>query len=379
MIDLSVSRDKIDEIDSEIVRLFEERITIVSDVAKYKSQTGKAVYDKEREDDKLDRLKKLSHGQFNERAVTELFEQIMSIGRKYQYGVLPHTDPVTDFEKIESFDFSADKNVYYFGVPGSFTQAAMEHIFGDKVSGIPEKTFRGVMEAVADGRAEFGVLPIENSSTGGITANYDIILEYNNAIVGQHVMKIDQCLLGLPGSKVEDISSVYSHPQGLMQCSDFLEKHDSIKGIEFDSTAAAAKKVLNDGDPRQGAIASKRAAKEYGLDVICPDIQNDRYNSTRFIVLGAKEIYTSESDKISLCIELPHKSGSLYRILSHFLYNDLNLTLIESRPIPGKTWEYRFFVDVEGNLSEPAVENALRGIKEEAAFLRVLGNYKNYD
>ena len=378
MVDLSVSRNKIDEIDCEIVNLFEERIRIVSDVARYKSKTNKAVYDKQREDDKLIRLKKLSHGSFNERAVTELFEQIMSIGRKYQYGVLPNIEPVTDFKKVEKIDLSPGKKVVYFGVPGSFTQGAMEKIFGEGVKGFPEKTFRGVMETVAGGRADYGVLPIENSSTGGITANYDIILEYENSIHAQHVMKIDQCLLGLPSGKPEDIKTVYSHIQGLMQCSDYFEKNSHLKGVEYDSTAGAAKKVLEDGDITQAAIAGRQAAKEYGLKILKENIQNDRYNSTRFIVLGREKVYTGDSDKISLCIELPHKSGSLYRILSHFLYNDLNLTLIESRPIPGKNWEYRFFVDVEGNLSDPAVSNALRGISEEAAFLRVLGNYKNY-
>jgi chorismate mutase/prephenate dehydratase len=232
------------------------------------------------------------------------------------------------------------------------------------------------MEAVEEGRADYGVLPIENSSTGGITTNYDLLLNYKNAIVGQYVMKVDQCLLALPGTRMEDIRTVYSHPQGLAQCSVFMEEHPDFHGVEFGSTAAAAKKVAEDKDKTQAAIASRRAAKEYGLEIVADSIQQEKNNSTRFIVIGQKEIFTPESDKMALCIELPHKSGSLYRILSHFLYNDLNLTLIESRPIPGRNWEYRFFVDIEGNLDSPGVQNALRGVKEEAAFMRVLGNFK---
>lgn len=189
-------------------------------------------------------------------------------------------------------------------------------------------------------------------------------------------MKIDQCLLALPGTKLDEIKTVFSHPQGLLQSRDFMTKHPDYKGIEYSSTAAAALKVAEDNDRTQAAIASRRAAREYGLEIVADSIQHEKNNCTRFIIIGRKEIYTSSSNKIALCIELPHQSGSLYRILSHFLYNDLNMTQIESRPIPGRNWEYRFFIDVEGNLDDAAVKNALRGVKEEAAYMRVLGNFE---
>ena len=380
MVDLSESREKIDAIDEQIVRLFEERMTITNDVAEYKVKTGKPVLDREREGHKLSCLETLTHNEFNKNAIHELYEQIMSISRKYQYGLinrmLPESDDMTGFRQTDTLDFSDDATVYYFGTRGTYTQAAMEEIFGAGVKGHHQRTFRGVMEAVRDGMADYGVLPIENSTTGGVTANYDSILEYPNTIVGEHIMGINQCLVGLPGAHLNEILTVYSHPQGLMQCREFIENHPPMAGVEYESTAAAAKKVKDDGDPSQAAIASSRAATEYGLEVLAPDIQTDKDNSTRFIILGPDRVYTEKADKISLCIELPHVSGSLYRILSHFLFNNLNLTLIESRPIPGSQWEYRFFIDVEGNLSEPAVKNALRGIKEEAALLRVLGNYR---
>ena len=380
MVDLEESRKKIDEIDEQIVRLFEERMKITNDVADYKIKTGKPVLDREREGKKFKVLETLTHNEFNKNAIHELYEQIMSISRKYQYSLinrmLPDSDEMIGFKKMDDISFTSDLSVYYFGTKGTYTQAAMEEIFGSKVKGHHQRTFRGVMEAVRDGMADFGVLPIENSSTGGVTANYDSILEYPNAIVGEHVMEIRQCLVGLKGAYLDEIRTVYSHPQGLLQCRDFLEKNRQMTGVEFESTAAAAKKVKDDKDPSQAAIASVRAAEEYGLQVLAPEIQTDKDNSTRFIILGPDKIYTEKADKISLCIELPHVSGSLYRILSHFLFNDLNLTLIESRPIPGSQWEYRFFIDVEGNLDEPAVKNALRGIQNEAALLRVLGNYQ---
>ncbi len=375
MVDLSVSRDKIDEIDSQIVKLFEERMEVANEVAAYKRETGKPVFDKEREDSKLENLKGQSHGEFNERAVRELFRQIMSISRKYQYGVLASINEVTPFEKVDRLDIRSGSRVYYFGVPGSHTQQAMENFFGTEINAESCTSFQGVMEAVQSGRADYGVLPIENSSTGGITANYDLLLNYDNCIVGEYVMKIDQCLLAPPGTKIEQIQKVYSHPQGLAQCSVFLEEHPGMQGIECDSTSAAAQKVARDKDDTHAAIASRRAAKEYGLEIIKDSIQQEKNNCTRFIIIGNRQIYTPSSNKMALVIELPHKSGSLYQILSHFLYNDLNMTLIESRPIPGKNWEYRFFVDIEGNLDTPGVENALLGIQQEATFLRVLGNF----
>lgn len=376
MIDLKESRKNIDEIDKQIVALFEQRMKEANEVAKYKMETGKAVFDKEREEEKLKDLSMLSSNEFNRKAITELFSQIMSISRKYQYSVMPTASGQTEFEKIEKLSVTENTKVCYFGAPGTHTQQAMENFFGEGISGISCPTFQSVMEAVEKGEADYGVLPIENSSTGGITANYDLLLNYSNCIVGQYVNKINQCLLALPGADLEEIKTVYSHPQGLLQCSEFLQKHPKIKQIEVSDTAAAAKKVAKDGEPSQAAISAGRAAREYGLQVLREGIQQQKNNSTRFIIIGNQPVYVQDSNKIALCIELSHECGTLYRILSHFLFNSLNMTLIESRPIAGRNWEYRFFIDIEGNLEDPSVQNALRGIKEEAKSMRILGNFK---
>ena len=378
MIDLKESRKNIDEIDRQIVALFEQRMRETNEVAKYKLETGKAVYDKMREDEKLEILGGLSSNAFNRRAVIELFSQIMSISRKYQYGFLPSSDWLSDFQKVERLPVTKTTKVCYFGMPGSNTQQAMEDFFGEDICGISCPTFQSVMEAVERGDADYGVLPIENSSTGGITANYDLLLNYSNSIIGQYVNRIDHCLLGLPSASTEDIKKVYSHPQGLLQCRVFLKEHPEMNPVECADTATSAKKVAADGDISQAAIAAERAAKEYGLQVIEDGIQQEKNNSTRFIMIGRNPVYLDDSDKLALCIELPHECGSLYRILSHFRFNDLNMTQIESRPIKGKTWEYRFFVDIEGNLEDPAVQNALRGIREEAKSIRILGNFKSF-
>lgn len=229
--------------------------------------------------------------------------------------------------------------------------------------------------AVHTGSADYGVLPIENSSTGGILDMYDLLVEYDNYIIGEHIVPIQHALLGLPGAKLSDIRTVYSHPQGILQCSDFLEAHPEIRAVEYLSTALGAKRVLEEGKKENAAIASLRAAGVYGLSPLLESLNKESTNCTRFIIIGNKKLYLKNANKVSLSFELPHESGSLYNMLSHFIYNNLNMTKIESRPISGRPWEYRFFVDVEGNLADAGMRNAITGIKAEAESLKILGNF----
>lgn len=375
MIDLEQSRKEIDWIDKEIVGLFERRMNVVQDVAEYKIQVGKKVFDKQREEDKLDTLVKLAQNDFNQQGVRELFTQIMSISRKLQYGLVAEKEENAEFLPVAELLVTKNTRVAYFGVRGSYTEQAMEEFFGTEVTAINEVTFKEVMQAVKNGRADYGILPIENSSTGGIGDIYDLLDEYDNFIVGQHILKIDQALLGLKGATIEELKKVYSHTQGLLQCEKLLDKYPEIERIDYPSTAASAMKVVEDQDKTQGAIASVRAAKQYGLEVLMEHANYNCCNSTRFIIFTNQKKFLKAANKISICFELPHKSGSLYNMLSHFIFNHLNLTQIESRPIIGKSFEYRFFIDFEGNLEDAGVKNALFGVKEEATRLKILGNY----
>ena len=230
------------------------------------------------------------------------------------------------------------------------------------------------MEMVANGEAKYGVLPIENTSTGGITDIYDLLVDYDVTIVAEHVIKVEQDLLGLPGTKLEDIKMVYSHPQGLMQSAKFLEEHSYMSTKSYSSTSGAAKKVAEDGDRTQAAIASARAAKKFGLEILQKAVNFENQNYTRFIIITNQKVYLSNANKLSLCFEVKHQVGALYNMLANFYYNDLNLTKIESRPIENRQWEYRFFVDVEGNLNDPGVGNAIASIEEFASKLTILGN-----
>lgn len=375
VVDLKESRAKIDEIDKEIVRLFEERMDVATDVAAYKRSTGKKVLDPAREEEKINSLTALTDNEFNKMAVEELFRQIMSISRKYQYKVLgSETDSQLPFKQVDELDVDNDTRIACFGEAGAYTEQAMEEIFGKDINSINKLTFKEVIEAVANGEAKYGVLPIENTTTGGITDIYDLLPDYDVSIVAEHVVKVEQALLGKKGAKIEDIRTVYSHPQGLMQCAKFLEEHSYMTTKSYNSTSGGAKKVAEDDDMTQAAIASTRAGKIFGLEVLQESINYESENYTRFIVISNKKIFLSNANKISLLFEIKHQAGSLYNMLANFYYNDLNLTKIESRPIENKTWEYRFFVDIEGNLNDPAVSNALACINEYASKVYVLGN-----
>lgn len=231
------------------------------------------------------------------------------------------------------------------------------------------------MEALKNGDADYAVLPIENSTAGIVADIYDLLVEYHHTIVGEQIIQVDHALMGLKNSTLEDIKTVYSHPQALSQCKKFLERHPEWEVKEFLNTAAAAKKVKEDKDMSQAAIASPYAAQCFDLQILKAHVFSSEHNATRFIIVSKDEMYTETAGKISICFEIKHESGSLYNLLSHFIYNDLNMTKIESRPIAEHNWEYRFFVDFEGNLNDSGVKNALRGIRQEAINLRILGNY----
>lgn len=377
MVDLLVLRDEIDKIDRQIVELYETRMEVCKQVAEYKIETGKPVFDKEREDSKIQTLKALAKNEFNSQGVKELFEQIMSISRKLQYGLLAEHGVIGElpFTEVENLP-DKDVKVVFQGAEGAYTQIAMEEYFGKNVNSYHVDTWRDVMEEIAKGEADYGVLPIENSSSGVVSEIYDLLVEFETYIAAEQIIGIEHCLIGIPGTKIENIKTVCSHPQSLMQSSMYLNEHRNWKQYSMKNNAFATKKVMEDGDATQAAIASEHAANTYGLDILEKGINDNKNNSTRFIIVTNKKIFTRDAKKVSICFEIPHESGSLYHMLSHFIYNNLNLTKIESRPIPGKNWEYRFFVDFEGNFNDNAVKNALRGLAEEATHMRILGNYK---
>lgn len=376
MKELSKIREEIDEIDSQIAALYEARMRLTGEVAEYKLSVGKPVLDKTREKEKLEKVKGLVQSEENRYGVGELFEQIMALSRRRQYQMMIQHGQGRDmgFTQVDRLPFETNKVVYQ-GTEGAYSQLAMKAYFGEEIDSYHVETWRDAMEAISSGQADYAVQPIENSSAGIVGENFDLLVEYDNCIAAEQTIKVEHALLGLPGSSLSDITHVYSHPQALMQSVDFLEQHKDWKQKKMKNTAVAAKKIVEDGLNCQAAIASTVTAEIYGLDILQNNINYSDENSTRFIIVSGKKICLKEAKKVSICFEISHESGSLYHMLSHFIFNNLNMVKIESRPIKDKSFEYRFFVDMEGNLGDGAVQNALKGLKEGALYLKVLGNY----
>lgn len=376
MEDLLKLRDEIDVIDNEIVALYEKRMKIAERVARFKIETGKKVFDREREVSKLNTLSAKASSEFTRVGIVELFEHIMAVSRKRQYQLLTENGLVEtpELEAVEGFEVP-NARIVFQGVEGAYSQQAMTEYFGADCDSFHVETWKDAMEAIREGKADFAVLPIENSTAGIVSENYDLLVEYDNYIVGEQIIQIKHALLGRPEAEISDITTVYSHPQALMQCNEFLYQHNDWEKISMKNTAVSAKKVMDENDKTHAAIASILTAELYGLKVLDDNISNTQNNATRFIIVTNKKICAKTANRISICFEIAHESGSLYHMLSHFIYNNINMTNIQSRPIKGKNWEYRFFIDFEGRLEDTGVINALRGIKEEATSLKILGTY----
>lgn len=263
-----------------------------------------------------------------------------------------------------------------YGAKGSYTYEAMEQQFAGKEreeSYFP--LFEDVVKAVKDGTIDYGVLPIENSSTGGITEVYDLIQKYDCAVVGEQLVKIEHNLLGIPGATLADIDTVYSHPQGFRQCRPFFNEHRDWTLEPYFSTSRSAERVAEDGRKNQAAVASRTAARLYGLSVLAENIYFNQRNYTRFFIIAPKMEITEDADKITLVISVKHEPGALYHVLGYFFYGGMNMTHLESRPMEGHPFEYFFHIDVKGRIHDPSNAQTLHGLASMCTYFKILGNY----
>ncbi len=368
--------NKIKEIDAQIVDLFMERVRLGEDSSRRKIEEGSRILDRAGDRKHLDELESLGYDDFSKFAIRQLGAQMQSVARKRQYQMMRENgaDGRLPFVAVDHLDME-DIRVVYQGVEGAYSHAATKKFFGESVNCFHVDHFREAMEVIADGAADYAVLPIENSSAGIVADNYDLLMEFENYIVGEQIVKCEHVLMGLPEASLEDITAVYSHPQALAQCEPFLNEHPSWERIPYGNTALAAKKIAAEGNIHHAALGSTFAAERFGLKVLKEHAYHNEANSTRFIIVSNQRIFCKEAKKISISFEVPHRTGSLYEILSQFTYNNLNMNRIESRPILDKNWEYRFFVDFEGNLAQSSVKSAIRGLRTEAVNLKIIGNY----
>lgn len=370
MKDLKQCREEIDIIDEQIIALFEKRMNVVKDVVLYKLENNLEIFQSAREDQVIEKnIQRIQKEELKEYA--KLFvRDMMNISKSYQATFIP-VENSFELKKPKTTDIV----VGFQGVPGSFSESALDTYFSSTTPRKNYQHFEDVFKALQNNEIDYGVVPLENSSTGAINDNYDLIRDYGFYIVGEQSISIAQHLLGIKGSCIEELSEVYSHPQGLLQSSQFLSSHPYIQQREYANTATAAQFVANQKNPHIGAIASYQAAQLYGLDILKENIQNEKNNETRFIIFAKDLEKYPEVTHVSVVFTLTHQVGTLYQVMKIINDHQINMLRIESRPLKATPWEYYFYVDFEGNLENQNIIQALEDMKAHTITLRVLGQY----
>lgn len=370
--ELDVLRQQINETDRLLVELFAKRMELVAKVGEYKAERKLKIFDPLRERAVVERACGMAGAGIDRKYVEQFMENLMFLSRKLQTDIIGNKqEPAIYKGAVPAMAIG------YQGVPGCYSYQASLEYFGEKVQTLSCHDFRDVFEALAEGRIQYGVLPIENSTSGSINDVYDLLREYEFHIVGEKCLKIEHSLLGMEGAEIADIREVYSHQQGLIQCGRYLSEHPEWKQVPYFDTAGSAEYVAKEGSREKACIAGNMAAMVYGLSVLSSNIQDNRNNSTRFVVISRESAQNEQADKISIIISVPDKPGTLYGALRHFAEAEYNLMKIESRPLSGKAWEYFFYIDFGGNLMEEKTREILAGIERECSYFRLLGNYRS--
>ena len=374
-LDLQKIRQEIDRIDREIVKCFEERMNIVLKVAEYKKINKMQIIDQEREKQVIAKNIDLLSNKNYTKALGIVLEKLMAVSRGLQQNLLEES-PVGDNFILSDGYKESNMLIGYQGVPGSFSQQALQnHFSGHQIKENYYLTFEEVFKAVESKEINYGVLPIENSTTGAVNEIYDLLNNYDVCIVGEQSLKIEQCLLAKAGTRLEDVKQVYSHPQGFQQSKDFLADYPHWEHIAYFNTAKSAQHVAESSNEHLAAIAGKQVMDIYSLEILAENINLNIKNHTRFIVISNKQEVFPDSNKISLIISLPHKSGSLARVLNYFEEENINLLKLESRPDQNKNWTYYFYIDFEGSLQDKSVQKALGKVNADSVYFKILGNY----
>ena len=375
--ELTDCRKRIDEINQEIERLFLERMEVSLEVAAYKREHDLPVFDPVRERDILRTVRCRAPEPLAPYAA-HLFQTLMAMSRAYQSQSLPHDRTLeqrihTALETTPPL-FPADARVACQGVEGAYSQMAVNRLFQyPEIVYFPR--FEGVFQAVESGQCRYGVLPIENSSYGSVNEVYDLMKKYRFSIVRGIKLRIGHHLLAKRGARLDQIREIYSHGQAIGQCHNFLESHPEIRVIPCANTAMAAKMVSESDRDDVAAISSRECAALYRLDVLSDAISDSDHNYTRFICISREmEIYPGAS-RISMMIEIPHRPGSLYSLLSRFSMLGLNLTKLESRPIPGREFEFKFYFDLEASVYSDEVVSLLCELAAGPDAFEFLGSY----
>ncbi|MDM8163744.1 bifunctional chorismate mutase/prephenate dehydratase [Collinsella intestinalis] len=376
--DLFSVRKRLDEIDAQLLDLFCERMRLAAEVAAAKKETGRAVFDPAREREKLAAVADRAPDALVPQAVA-LFSLLMSMNKAEQMRILAAGDPQGAAEdaraalKPADEPFPARATIACQGVEGAYSQIAASRLFR-----LPSITFfasfDGVCRAVRDGLVRYGVLPIENSTAGSVNAVYDLLAAYRFHIVRSIRLKIDHNLLAKPGARLEDIREVWSHEQAIAQCAGYLDRL-GVRVHVCENTAQAAEAVARAERDDVAALSSRACAGLYGLDVVDEDVQDSDNNYTRFVVISAEpEIYAGAT-RASLMLTVSHEPGSLYRVLERFYALGINLVKLESRPIPGRDFEFVFYFDLDCPVSAPSFIELLNSLGDVCERYWYFGSY----
>jgi chorismate mutase/prephenate dehydratase len=373
--DLGDLRRRINEVDSQLLNLFTERMALARDVARFKAKSGAAVYDPLREDEVAASAREKIAGPDGVRAEM-LLRSLMRLSRGVQYDQLM---PIDAGFRLGAYIRSAlpvlpaPGKIVYQGSAGAYSSLACARLFpGRPASRV--MTFAEACRQVDEGEAEVAVLPLENTSAGTVDDVYDLLQRYDLHIWRSLSLPIHHRLLGLPGSRLEDIRAVISHPQALAQCSDLIRRQ-GWEVRESLNTAFAAEAVTRSGDPSLAAIASAEAGLTHGLVIISESVSNASNNQTRFIVIGKALVISPDASRLSLVLSLPHRSGALTSTLAIFSDRNLNLSKIQSRPDSEHPWSYVFHLDVDCPAHDPQAMAAMYQLSREMPYLQLLGWY----
>ena len=376
--DLQEVRNKIDVIDDQIAGLYAERMKLAVDIAKNKAEAGLPVDNVEREKQIISRVTADLPDNMK-LYCKQVFETMFETSKAYQYGVVDGASPVKDEIREAIADglkpFPVLESVACQGVSGAYSCIAAEKIF--PIASIScFKNWDGVFSAVEKGFCEFGVLPVENSTVGSVIGVYDLMRKHKFFIVKSIKLRIKHYLLAAQGTKLENIKEIVSHDQAISQCSEFLASLGDIKITRCDNTAVAAKMVAESGRNDVACISSRECAEIYGLQSLKSDISDSNNNYTRFIAISKKLRVYDGANRISITLNLAHETGSLNKLLNKFCALGLNLTKLESRPMPNSPFEFTFYFDFEADVRSAAVQNLLASIALKAENFDFLGAYE---
>ena len=375
--DIAELRERIDRIDRQLVDLYVQRMETARAIGQYKRERGLPILDSERERNLLNKVAEAA-GEENAQGARALYHLLMDHSRlRQQLDGHPESPLGRQIQEAVSAApplFPEKATVACQGVEGAYSQLACERMIRYP-SILYCRTFENVFSAIESGLCQYGILPIENSLAGSVNSVYDLMISHHFYIVRSARIKIDHTLLALPGTRLEQIREIWSHEQAIQQCSAFLSRHREWHINVCSNTAAAARMLAESGRTDAAAISSGHCAALYGLNCLSDEIQNNSNNHTRFICISKKPEIFQGADRTSLMLVLPNRPGALYQLLSRFNAQDINLLKLESRPLPGRDFEFMFYFDLEGSVMSPSFAKLIEALDVTLGQFTYLGSY----